>query len=74
MDISPGKPLPLLLQNASASDRAHVEAMRGSIEFLARVESMRFLDDGEAPPESATALLGQMSLLVPVAALIYQAP
>jgi valyl-tRNA synthetase len=70
MDISPGKPLPLLLQNASASDHAHVESMRGSIEFLARVESMRFLDEGEAPPESATALLGQMSLLVPMAGLI----
>jgi valyl-tRNA synthetase len=70
MDISPGKPLPLLLQNASESDRTRVEAMRGSIEFLARVESMRFLDAGEAPPESATALLGQMSLLVPMAGLI----
>jgi valyl-tRNA synthetase len=70
MDISPGKPLPVLLQNASASDHARVERMQGSIRFLARVESLRFLDTAEVAPQSATALVGAMSLLVPMAGLI----
>ncbi|HWU69478.1 MAG TPA: valine--tRNA ligase, partial [Stenotrophobium sp.] len=70
MDISPGKPLPVLLQNASIEDQARIERMRDSIVFLARVESLRLLAAGESAPQSATALLGQMSLLVPMAGLI----
>ena len=70
MDISPGKALPVLVQNAGAADLERVERLRGSIEFLARVESLRVLAAGEAPPESASALLGAMRLLVPMAGLI----
>jgi len=69
MDIAPGKLLPLLLQNASAADRQRVGRLQDAIQFLARVEVPQFHDAGEAP-QSATALLGQMSLLVPMAGLI----
>jgi valyl-tRNA synthetase len=44
--------------------------MKDSIQFLARVESLRLLNDGETAPQSATALLGKMNLLVPMAGLI----
>ncbi|MCC2657419.1 MAG: valine--tRNA ligase [Panacagrimonas sp.] len=70
MDISPGKALPVLVQNASAADLERVDQQRASIEFLARVESLRVLNDGETPPQSASALLGAMRLLVPMAGLI----
>ena len=70
MDISPGKLLPLLLQHAGAGDQARLARMAGSVEFLARVEPPRLLAEGEAAPESATALLGTMKLLVPMAGLI----
>ncbi|TXH05064.1 MAG: valine--tRNA ligase [Nevskiaceae bacterium] len=70
MDISPGKPLPLLLQNASPADRERIARFESSIRFLARIESLRILVDGETPPQCATALLGQMNLLVPMAGLI----
>ena len=70
MDIPPGKPLPLLLQNASASDQDRIARMHDAILFLARVEGPSFLAAGEVAPESATALLGQMTLLVPMAGLI----
>jgi len=70
MDISPGKPLPLLLQNASAGDRERVARMQASIEFLARIESLHVLDDAEVAPQSAATLLGAMKLLVPMAGLI----
>ncbi len=68
LDISPGKELPLLLQDASAQDRARVEQHRAFLKFLARLEDIRFLD-GAAPPAS-TALLGEMKILVPLAGLI----
>ncbi len=70
MDISPGKALPVLVQNASASDLARLERLRASIEFLARVESLRVLAADEPAPQSASALLGDMRLLVPMAGLI----
>ncbi|MFA5940047.1 MAG: valine--tRNA ligase [Sinimarinibacterium sp.] len=70
MDIAPGKPLPVLLQNASPADRDRLQRMAASIQFLARVETPRVLADGEAAPQSATALLGAMNLLVPMAGLI----
>jgi valyl-tRNA synthetase len=44
--------------------------MNDSIQFLARVEAPRLLESGDSAPQSATALLGQMSLLVPMAGLI----
>jgi valyl-tRNA synthetase len=70
MDISPGKVLPLLIQNASVSDQARIADMAGSITFLARVEAPKVLADDEVAPESSTALLGTMKLLVPMAGLI----
>jgi valyl-tRNA synthetase len=72
MDISPGKTLPLLIQNAVASDLDRLSKLGSSIEFLARVETPCVLGDEEAP-QSATALLGTMKLLVPMAGLIDKA-
>ncbi|HUP92806.1 MAG TPA: valine--tRNA ligase [Solimonas sp.] len=70
MDIAPGKVLPLFLAGASELDRARVVRLLPSIQFVARVEAPKFLGADDAAPESATALLGQMSLLVPMAGLI----
>ena len=68
LDISPGKELLVLLQDASAEDRMQVEQHRAFLKFMARLVDIRFLD-GEAPPAS-TALLGEMKVLVPLAGLI----
>ncbi|WP_428312634.1 valine--tRNA ligase [Hydrocarboniphaga sp.] len=70
MDIAPGKLLPLLIQNPGADDAARLQRLGGSIEFLARVEAPRVLAASEDAPQSATALLGAMKLLVPMAGLI----
>ena len=70
MDIKPSKPLPLLLQNASNADKAKLESNQNTIAFLARTESITVLADGEEAPESATALVGEMKVLIPMAGLI----
>jgi valyl-tRNA synthetase len=70
MDIAPGKALPLLVQNAGESDRVRLETHGPLLTALARLESLTVLaDDGEAP-ESATSLVGDMRLLIPLAGLI----
>jgi valyl-tRNA synthetase len=70
MDISPGKPLPVILQGASDSDQERVKSETLLLQRVGRVESVRMLEEGEEPPAAATALLGDMRLLVPMKGLI----
>ena len=70
MDIKPGKLLPVLLQNGSLRDQQRLQANRSFLMSLARLESITWLDAGESAPESATALVGDASLLIPLAGLI----
>ena len=70
MDISPGKKLPVLLQGASDTDQQRANTHGLLIQVVGRVESVTVLADGEHPPAAATALLGDMRLLVPMKGLI----
>jgi len=70
MDIAPGKPLPVLLENASETDICRTEQHRALLERVGRVASITPLKAGDEAPSSATALLGDMRLLVPMAGLI----
>jgi valyl-tRNA synthetase len=70
MDISPGKPLPVILQGASSSDQKRADAEALLLQRVGRVESITLLGSDEEPPAAATALLGDMRLLVPMKGLI----
>jgi len=70
MDIAPGKPLPVLLQNGTPEDQARGEAQRLYLTTLGRLESVTWLAPGDPAPEAATALVGEMKLLIPLAGLI----
>ena len=70
MDIAPSKKLPALLQNASADDLARVEKHRTYLERLAGLESITALAAGASAPQSASALVGELTILVPMAGLI----
>ncbi len=70
MDIAPKVRVPVLLQSAGAKAQQQVEDNRRDIERLAGVESMKFLGDTEQPPQSATALIDGIKVLIPLAGLI----
>ncbi|MCF6323749.1 MAG: valine--tRNA ligase [Gammaproteobacteria bacterium] len=70
MNIPPSKPLPILLQNSSSDDAAKLENNRDFLMTLAKLESVTILSEGDDVPESATALVGEMKLLIPMAGLI----
>ena len=70
MDIPPARPVPLLIENASAADRDAFARHEALIGFLARPESVTWLAVGETAPESALARVGEMRLLIPLAGLI----
>ena len=73
MDIKPGKLLPVLLQNGSAQDKQRLDSNRSFLMSLAKLESITWLEAGDSAPESATALVGDASLLIPLAGLIDKA-
>ncbi|MCZ6912626.1 MAG: valine--tRNA ligase [Proteobacteria bacterium] len=70
MDIAPTRALPILLRNADSTDKERLTQLKSFLLQVARLESIRVLDTNEKAPESATALLGQMEILVPMAGLI----
>ncbi len=70
MDIPPSKPLPILLQNWSKSDQNRYQNNEVFIQSLAKIESADWLEENAEAPESATALCGDMKILIPLAGLI----
>ncbi len=69
LNIAPGKPLPLLFNNASEKDKELYQQTSTLIESLARVENAQWLEDSEAPP-CATQLVGTLDVMVPLAGLV----
>jgi valyl-tRNA synthetase len=70
MDISPARRLPLLLQHASAGDLQLAQRHDALLTRLAGLESIQVLAPGASTPPAAAALVGELSLLVPMAGLI----
>ena len=70
MNIAPGKPIPLLLQGGSTQCQQLCDKYKTYLASLAKIESIRWLDEAEAAPASATGLVSELTLLVPLAGLI----
>jgi len=70
MNISPAKRIPVLLKDASAEDEAYLARHRAWLERLAGVASITLLAPGTEAPQSAMALAGTLTILVPMAGLI----
>ncbi|WP_332820765.1 class I tRNA ligase family protein, partial [Pseudomonas sp.] len=70
MKISMAKRIDVILQNASAEDLRRLADNAPLLNKLAKLESVRVLQAGEEAPMSATALVGDMQVLVPMAGLI----
>lgn len=70
MNISPAKDLPVLFKNGTAEDKIRLESNQAFLIKLASLESVNWLNPGDTEPMSATTLVGQMEILVPMAGLI----
>ncbi|TLX61663.1 valine--tRNA ligase [Stutzerimonas nosocomialis] len=70
MNISMAKRIDVLLANASAEDQRRLTENEPLLKKLAKLESVRVLAAGEEAPMAATALVGEMEVLVPMAGLI----
>ncbi len=70
MNITPGKPLPCFIQNLDTSDEAYIKNNLSIIKKLAKLESIKQLSEDDSSPESATVLVGEMKILIPLAGLV----
>jgi valyl-tRNA synthetase len=70
MDISPGKFLPVLMQGASPEDVRRAHDHLPLLERVGKVESIAVLSAGDEAPASATALVEELRLLVPMKGII----
>ncbi|MDO6745695.1 valine--tRNA ligase [Gilvimarinus sp. 1_MG-2023] len=70
MNIAPGKAIPLFMQQGSSDDQARLEANRVFLQKLANLEEITWLNPGDEAPLAATALVGKLEILVPMAGLI----
>jgi valyl-tRNA synthetase len=70
MNISPAKDLPIYMARGDATAKRRLEENRQFLSKLASLESITWLDDPADAPLCATALAGDLEILVPMAGLI----
>ena len=70
MNISMAKHLNLLLANANGEDQRRLANFEPRLAKLGKLESVRVLAPEDQAPPSATALVGELQLLVPMAGMI----
>jgi valyl-tRNA synthetase len=70
MNIPPGKQLPVFLRNGDDSDRTRLATNQLFLMKLANIASIEWLNAGDSAPLSATALAGNLEILIPMSDLI----
>ena len=70
MNISPGRPLTCFIQNPNTSDEAYIKNNLSLISTLAKLDDIKPLSKNNSAPESATALVGEMKILIPLAGIV----
>lgn len=70
MDISPSKPLSILLANASNDDVRRIEDNKSFLASLAKIEEFTLLDNKDTAPACATSYVGNLEIMIPMAGLI----
>ncbi len=72
MNIPPGKELSVLFRNGAQRDRARLKENAQFLKKLAKLSDINWLASDEENPVAATALVGELEILVPMAGLIDQ--
>jgi valyl-tRNA synthetase len=70
LNVPPAKRVALLLADGDAGDRARVARFSDSLRFLNKLDSIAFLGDANDAPAAASAIVGELKLLVPLEGLV----
>jgi len=70
LGLAPGKPMPLLVQQADSEDIARFERFGDLVRRLARLDNIELVDATRDSADCAVQLCGEMRLLIPLAGLV----
>ena len=70
MNIPPGKALTVLMKNGGEEDNRRLTENAPFLRKLAKLDDITWLDATDEAPVAATALVGELEILVPMAGLI----
>ena len=70
LGLAPGKPMPLLVQQAAGEDVARFERFGDLVRRLARLDKIELVDATRDAADCAVQLCGEMRLLIPLAGLV----
>ncbi|WAH63677.1 valine--tRNA ligase [Xanthomonas hortorum] len=70
LNVPPSKQVRLLLQAGTQDDRTRVARFASQLSFLLKLETIDWLDAGQEAPPSAAAIVGELTLLVPLEGLV----
>jgi len=70
MNINPNKKVTVILKNIDGTSKANLSKFEEQIKIIGKITSINELKKSDKMPESATALLNQMEIHVPIADLI----
>jgi valyl-tRNA synthetase len=70
LNVPPAKQVSLLLADGNANDRARAERFALQLRFLNKLDRIEYLVDPSHAPAAATAVVGDLKLLVPLEGLV----
>ncbi|CEG57501.1 valine--tRNA ligase [Legionella fallonii] len=70
MSITPSKLIPLCIRNCTPVLRNRIEKYQQILTAMSKIKEIKYLNADEKAPVSATAVLGEIELLIPMADLI----
>ncbi|WDK03594.1 valine--tRNA ligase [Xanthomonas campestris] len=70
LNVPPSKQVRLWLQAGSSDDRARVARFASQLAFLLKLEAIDWLAAGQEAPPAAAAIVGELTLLVPLEGLV----
>ncbi|MGV8941756.1 MAG: valine--tRNA ligase [Lysobacter sp.] len=70
LNVAPSRQVTLLLAGATDRDRERTARFEGSLRFLTKLERIEFIKDASTAPAAATAVVGELKLLVPLEGLV----
>ena len=70
MSIAPSKLIPLYIRNITPELKERAEKYQHTLKVLSKLTQINYLSSEEKAPVSATAVLGEIELLIPMADLI----
>ncbi|ALN87588.1 valine--tRNA ligase [Lysobacter capsici] len=68
LNVKPSDLVTLLLTKGDARDRARSERFASELKFLNKLDRIEFVDDAASAPPAAPAVVGELTLLVPLPA------